>query len=216
LDAKLVEVLKSFSIFAILKAQFDNREMKTLEQVNKIESVVLYVLRNFPEGVDYIKLFKIIYFAQKEYLATYGKVLCPDTFKARTYGPVPALSDKVIKLVELEEGDINSYPDLKNFIKSIRVQDQLVYALAEPDMDYLSKKECEYLDKWYNYCKDKNSKTKLSPESHDEAYEKAYARYKEDPQLGTLTNIEIAKAGGATDKMVAYIREKELIATELS
>ena len=34
--------------------------MKTLEQVKKIESVVLYVLRKFPEGVDYIKLFKII------------------------------------------------------------------------------------------------------------------------------------------------------------
>jgi hypothetical protein len=189
--------------------------MKTLEQVKKIESVVLYVLRNFTEGVDYIKLFKIIYFAQKEYLAKYGKVLCPDTFKARTFGPVPALSDKVIKLAELKE-DINSYPDLKGFFKSIRVQNQSVYALKEPDMDYLSKKECEYLDKWYNYCKDKDSKIELSPESHDEAYKKAYARYMEDPQLGTLTNIEIAKAGGATDKMVDYIREKELIATELS
>ena len=52
--------------------------MKTIEQIKKIESVVLYVLRNFPEGVDYIKLFKIIYFAQKEYLANYGKVLCTD------------------------------------------------------------------------------------------------------------------------------------------
>lgn len=190
--------------------------MKTLEQVKKIESVVLYVLRNFTEGVDYIKLFKIIYFAQKEYLVNYGKVLCPDTFKARTFGPIPALSDKVINLVELEEEGIESYPDLKNFFNSIRVKDQLVFALTEPDMDYLSKKECEYLDKWYEYCKDKDSKTELSPESHDAAYEKAYARYKEDPQLGTLTNIEIAKAGGATDKMVAYIREKELIATELS
>lgn len=190
--------------------------MKTLEQVKKIESVVLYVLRNFPEGVDYIKLFKIIYFAQKEYLANYGKVLCPDTFKARTFGPVPALSDKVIKLVELEEEDIDSYPDLKNFFSSIRVQNQLVFALQEPDTDYLSKKECECLNKWYLYCKDKDSKNELSPESHDEAYNKALARYQEDPQLGTLTNIEIAKAGGATEKMVAYIREKELIATELS
>jgi hypothetical protein len=189
--------------------------MKTIERVNKIESVVLYVLRNFPEGVDYIKLFKIIYFAQKEYLATYGKVLCPDTFKARNFGPVPALFNKVIKLVELEGDDIDSYPYLENFFNTIRVQDKLVYALAKPDMDYLSKKECECIDKWCNYCNDKDSKTKLSPESHDEAYEKAYARYKEDPQLGTLTNIEIAKAGGATDKMVAYIREKELIATEL-
>ena len=100
--------------------------MKTLEQVKKIESVVLYVLRNFPEGIDYIKLFKIIYFAQREYLANYGKVLCPDTFKARTYGPVPALSDKVIKLVELNAEDIESYPDLKNFFSSIRVDNQVV------------------------------------------------------------------------------------------
>ncbi len=190
--------------------------MKTLEQVKKIESVVLYVLRKFPEGVDYIKLFKIIYFAQKEYLANYGKALCPDTFKARTFGPVPALSDKVIKLVEAGEEDMDSYPDLKNFCNAIRVQDQTVHASAEPDMDYLSRKECECLDKWYDYCKGKDSKKELSPESHDEAYAKACTRYKDDPQLGNLTDIEIAKAGGATEKMVAYIREKELLATELS
>lgn len=189
--------------------------MKTLEQVKKIESVVLYVLRYFPEGVDYIKLFKIIYFAQKEYLATFGKVLCPDTFKARTYGPVPALSDKVIKLVELKD-NADAYPDLREFCSSICVQDQLVFALAEPDMDYLSRKECACLDKWYNYCKNKDSKKDLSPESHDEAYEKAYERYIQDPQLGTITNIEIALAGGASERMVNYIREKELLATELS
>lgn len=191
-------------------------KMKTIEQIKKIESVVLYVLRNFPEGVDYIKLFKIIYFAQKEYLVNYGKVLCPDTFKARKFGPVPALSDKVIKLVELEDEDIDQYPDLMRFRNSIRVTDQKVFGIAEPDMDYLSQKECEYLDKWFVYCKEKDSKTELSPESHDKAYDIAYARFLEDPQLGTLTNIEIAKAGGATDKMIAYIREKELIATELS
>ena len=190
--------------------------MKTLEQINKIESVVLYVLHKFPGGVDYIKLFKIIYFAQKEYLATYGKVLCPDTFKARTYGPVPALSDKVIKLVEFENDDMDSYPDLSDFCSSIRVKEQMVYALAEPNRDYLSQKECEYLDKWYDYCKDKDSIKELSPESHDTAYQNAFARYQDDPQLGTLTNIEIAKAGGASEKMIAYIREKELIENELS
>lgn len=190
--------------------------MKTLEQVKKIESVVLYVLRNFTEGVDYIKLFKIIYFAQKDFLVNYGKILCPDTFKARNYGPIPALSDKVIKIVEQEKEEIEWYPDLKEFCNSIRVQDKMVFAMQKPDMDYLSRKECEYLDKWYNYCRDKDSKNELSPESHDEAYKKAFARYKEDPQMGTLTNIEIARAGGATDGMIAYIREKEYFSTELS
>ena len=56
----------------------------------------------------------------------------------------------------------------------------------------------------------------LSPLSHDGAYEKAFNRYVNDPQLGTMTNIEIAIAGGASEKMVNYIREKELLAAELS
>lgn len=190
--------------------------MKTIEQIGKIESVVLYVLQNFKEGVDYIKLFKIIYFAQKDYLVNYGKVLCPDTFKARNYGPVPALSDKVIKLVEMKDDDWSNYPDLKNFGESIRVVNQLVYATKQPNMDYLSKKECECLDKWYAYCKDKDSVKELSPESHDDAYQLAYSRSKQDPQLDILTCMEIAKAGGATPKMMSYIREKELFAAELA
>lgn len=190
--------------------------MKSLDDIKKIESVVLYVLQYFKDGLDYIKLFKIIYFAQRDYLANYGKILCPDTFKARQYGPVPSLSDKVIKLVELESENITSYPDLKDFCESIKVENKLVYALKSPDLDYLSKKERDCLDKSYNYCKDKDSKKELSPESHDTAYESAYERYSKDPQLGTLTNMEIAKAGGATDSMLAYIREKELLNSDLS
>ena len=76
--------------------------MKTNDEIKKIESVVLYILQAFKDGVDYIKLFKIMYFAQKDYLQKYGKVLCPDTFKARKYGPIPAFSDKVIKNVETQ------------------------------------------------------------------------------------------------------------------
>lgn len=190
--------------------------MKTVEQVNKIEAVMLYVLQNFKEGVDYIKLFKIIYFAQRDYLSVYGKVLCPDTFKARNYGPVPALSDKVIKLVELQSEEIENYPDLREFVGSIRVENQLVYAQKEPNLDYLSKKECECLDKWYVYCKDKDSVKELSPESHDKAYQTACERSKRDPQLSMLTCLEIAEAGGASPKMLEYIRSKELLTAELA
>lgn len=190
--------------------------MKTLEQVNKIEAVMLYVLQYFKEGVDYIKLFKIIYFAQRDYLALYGKELCPDTFRARNYGPVPALSDKVIKLVELQSEDMDNYPDLRGFVDSIRVENQLVYAQKEPDLDYLSKMERACLDKWYEYCKDKDSIKELSPESHDSAYLRAVERSKEDPQLSMLTCLEIAAAGGATPKMLEYIRSKELFTAELA
>lgn len=190
--------------------------MKTLEQVNKIEAVVLYVLQNFKNGVDYIKLFKIIYFAQRDYLSTYGKVLCPDTFRARCFGPVPALSDKVIKLVEFQSEEMEDYPDLKQFVGSIKVENQLVYAQKKPNLDYLPKMERVCLDKWYEYCKDKDSVKELSPESHDRAYKKAYRRSKKDPQLSILTCMEIAEAGGASPKMLEYIRSKELITAEFA
>jgi hypothetical protein len=190
--------------------------MKTEDEIKKIEAVVLYILRQFHDGVDYIKLFKIMYFAQKDFLLSYGKVLCPDTFKARKYGPVPMLSDKVIKTVETRE-PLRGKADLRAFARSIRVDtNQHVFALHEPDTDYLSVKEREYLDKWIDNCREKDSLKELSPESHDQAYETAWQAYQDDPQKGEMTLIEIARAGGASEKMVAYIREKELMAEELS
>lgn len=42
--------------------------MKTKDQILKIKAVVLYILKAFPEGVDYIHLFKVMYFAQQNQL----------------------------------------------------------------------------------------------------------------------------------------------------
>lgn len=104
-------------------------EMKSPEQINKIAAVVLYILQHFKDGVDYIKLFKIMYFAQRDYLATYGLTIAEDTFKARQLGPVPSLTYKVVKMAE--NGDEST--DLKGFISSIRVdENQTVYATAAP------------------------------------------------------------------------------------
>ena len=142
--------------------------------------------------------------------------MCPDAFKARKYGPVPMLSAKVIKNVESSE-PFQGKADLKVFATSIRVDsNQLVYGLHEPDSDYLSVRECKMLDKWIQYCRDKDSMKELSPESHDQAYQSAWNAYQDDPQKGEMTYIEIARAAGASEKMIAYIREKELIVEELS
>ena len=71
------------------------------------------------------------------------------------YGPVPMLSDKVIKTVETRE-TLRGKADLKAFAGSIRVDEsQRVFGLKEPDTDYLSKKEQQYLDKWIDYCREK-------------------------------------------------------------
>ena len=54
--------------------------MKSKDDILKIRATVLYLLNKFPEGVDYIKLFKIIYFAQQRHLSTYGRVIINETF----------------------------------------------------------------------------------------------------------------------------------------
>ena len=50
--------------------------MKTIDQILKIKAVVLYILKAFPEGVDYIHLFKVMYFAQQDQLKEYGLPTC--------------------------------------------------------------------------------------------------------------------------------------------
>lgn len=186
--------------------------MKSSEQINKIKAVVLYILQHFKDGVDYIKLFKIMYFAQREYLATYGLTIIEDTFKARQLGPVPSLTYKVVKMAENNEVST----DLKDFITSIKVDDkQKVYALKKPDLDYIADMEKEELDNIISKYKNTDSK-KLSELSHDTAYTEVCKRMSDDPQKDILTLIDIARAGGASDSMIDYIREDQLINEALS
>lgn len=212
LAKKLWHCLKD-STFAKHCVHDDNLDiaMKSPEQIKKIEAVVLYVLQHFKDGVDYIKLFKIMYFAQREYLATYGLTIMEDTFKARQFGPVPALTYKVVKMVE--NGDDCS--DLKDFATSIRVgENKKVYAIATPDMDYIADMEKEELDNTITRYKDMDSKD-LSELSHDEAYRVVADRMKDDPQKDVLTLIDMARAGGASEGMVNHIREVQLIKAAL-
>ncbi len=186
--------------------------MKSPEQIKKIEAVVLYILQHFNDGVDYIKLFKIMYFAQRKYLATYGLTIVEDTFKARVLGPVPSLTYKVVKMAENGEGSA----DLKEFISSIRVDgEQKVYANAEPDMDYLADMEREELEETISKYKNMDSK-ELSRLSHDKAYTTVCERMEDDPQKDVLTLIDIARAGGASDSMVNHIRQTQILKEALA
>lgn len=185
--------------------------MKSQEQISKIQAVVLYILQQFKDGVDYIKLFKIMYFAQREYLAVNGLCIVEDTFKARPLGPVPALTYKVVKLAENGlEPDCDGN-DLSEFLSSIKVgADQIVHAVKEPDMDYISKMEKKEIDETIAKYGDMESED-LSQLSHDDAYNKVKGLMEDDPQKDVMTTIDIARAGGASKPMVDHIREMQLI-----
>lgn len=190
--------------------------MKSPEQISKIQAVVLYILQHFKDGVDYIKLFKIMYFAQREYLATNGLCMVEDTFKARSKGPVPALTYKVVKLVENGLEPDTEGNDLSEFLSSIEVgADQIVHAVKDPDMDYISEMEKEEIDNIITKYGNMESKD-LSLLSHDDAYTKVKEMMEDDPQKDIMTTIDIARAGGATKSMIDHIRDVQLIKASLN
>ncbi|MCR4857541.1 MAG: SocA family protein [Bacteroidales bacterium] len=190
--------------------------MKKVDEIKKIEAVVLYILGQFKDGIDYIKLFKIMYFAQREYLATYGLTVVDDSFKARQRGPVPALTYKVVKMAENGDVSQEASDDVKSFASAIRVDDtKKVYALQKPNMDYISKMAQAEIDKTVAKYRDIDSQA-LSELSHDDAYLAVIDRMKDDPQKDVLTLIDIARAGGAPEPMIDHIREIQLIKAALA
>ena len=104
--------------------------MKTSIQIAKIKAVLLYIMQSFPQGVDYIKLFKILYFAQQDHLVKYGKVLVEDSFKALKHGPVPTYTYKALQIAEGKPLEGN----FEEFLTGIEVRDKKVYTSAKPEM----------------------------------------------------------------------------------
>ena len=178
--------------------------MKTTIQIAKIRAVILYIMQSFPHGVDYIKLFKILYFAQQDHLVKYGKVIVEDSFRGLKFGLVPAYTYKALQIAEGKPLDGN----FDAFLSSIKVHDKKVYTSVVPDMDYISGANKRCLDSAIAKYKDTDPHD-LSDWSHDSAWKEAMTRIQDDPQKNFITIIDIARAGKATEDMVDYIREKQ-------
>lgn len=189
--------------------------MKTIEQILKIKAVVLYILKAFPEGLDYIHLFKIMYFAQQNQLKEYGLPIVYDTFVARKHGPIPTLTYKVLRGIE---GKVElSAEELKDFADSLNVltsQDghQLIVASknADYDMDELSVADVKMLDKWIGKCKDVAS-FDLSDMSHDKAWKQAKNKADKTGEDVKITMYDMADAVGASKNMLHVIRERQSV-----
>ena len=178
--------------------------MKTRNEILKMRAVVLYVLQTFQEGVDYIKLFKILYFAQKEHLVKYGRGVIDDTFHALQYGPVPSFFYKSFQMLE---GRLEMEPDFEEFCKGIRVADKSkVISTENSDLDELSISDVKCLDKSIRKYKDMESYC-FSGRSHDAAWREAFGRAQEDPEKDRMTLLDIAKAGHAKLGVIEYIKE---------
>lgn len=72
--------------------------------IAKLKAVALYVLDKCGE-TDFIHLFKIIYFAERNLYAKYGQHLVKDSFVAMEHGPVPSNLYDALKLMNGKGGN---------------------------------------------------------------------------------------------------------------
>ena len=186
--------------------------MKSKDDLLKIRATVLYILNKFPEGVDYIKLFKIIYFAQQRHLSTYGRVIINETFHAKLHGPVPSFAYNAF--LALENKNNQNYDDVQTFISGIEIKNKMVFSQIQPDLEELSVSDIKCLDYSFDNCKDKKSYI-LSEKSHDAAWLSASKSRLLDPENDRMTVLEIAKADNATDGMLDYIRNMHILNNSL-
>lgn len=187
--------------------------MKEIDEVYKIKAVVEYILQKMGVAVDYIHLFKVMYFAQEEHLAVYGVPMMYDTFVARKHGPVPSLTYKVLRVAEGKTMDVTD--ELHGFASdlSLSVNDgHQVVTLAEGvqcDMDELSRSNVRILDKWIERCKDIES-FDLSELSHDKAWQKAVRQTERTGEDTKISLYDMAAAGGASKDMLSVVKERQI------
>ena len=193
--------------------------MKKTDDINKIKAVVEYILQQMGVAIDYIHLFKVMYFAQEEHLALYGVPIMYDTFVARKHGPVATLTYKVLRVAEGKVIDVTD--DLKAFASDLTLgqsDGHQVVSLAsdvKADMDELSRSNIRILDKWIKHCKEIDS-FDLSELSHDKAWIKAKRQAEKTGEDTKITLYDMAASGGASRDMLQVVKERQINRKALS
>ena len=165
--------------------------------IETAKAVMLYISRELGKA-DLTRLFKVLYFAERSYLANWGDLIVNDTYIAMKNGPVPAVIYDLFKGIR---GDGFRDKRHETFYDAFKVEEGgTVIPLEFPDMDYLSKASLEAINKSILENKDIDTYT-LSMKSHDYAWNNA-------DKNDRINFIDIAKAGGASDDMIDYILEE--------
>ena len=173
-------------------------------QRQELIEMVLYILHK-TGGIDLYHVLKILYFAEQKHLLEWGTKMVPDDFHAYEYGPVP---DQLYKAIHNNPKYGCELPKL--FAEAVRFAGDdapnVLLAKREPDMEWLSQADVECLDASIS----ENgglSFSQLLEKSHDKAWLEAWT----SAQAGnddTMNTVSIARAAGADEGLLEYIKEQ--------
>lgn len=127
----------------------------------KALNALLYVANRI-QRKDFHKIFKIIYFAERQHLADWGRPITGDTYIAMEAGPVPS---RIYDMLKMVRGD--SYlPDTEGLGQYFQIENWMyVRPLQDADLNKLSPNEQKALS---------DSIEKYASLSYDEIKEKSH------------------------------------------
>jgi uncharacterized phage-associated protein len=111
--------------------------------LDKSLQVILYVAQSLSRK-DFHKIFKIIYFADRNHLAKYGRPITGDMYIKMTDGPVPS---KIYDIFKAVRGDSFFTEDATRYAQLFDVHDWcFIQPKQAPNLDFLSASDIEVLD----------------------------------------------------------------------
>lgn len=161
----------------------------------KALNALLYVA-NRVQRKDFHKIFKIIYFADRQHLADWGRPITGDTYIAMEAGPVPSRLYDMLKIVR---GD--SYmPDSEGLGRYFQIDNWMyVNPLVDSDLNKLSDNEQEALLEAIN---------KYAMLSYDEIKEKSHdVAWRSTARDFNISWDDIAREAGLDEVEVACLQE---------
>ena len=188
-------------IFDNFAAGADNM---TKEDVLTIKAVLLYIIKHSDvDRRDVYSIVKTAYYAQQMHFVKWVLPIFKDKISALPFGPVPSAIYNILRLSRGEEKERQflGKDGLDTVSAAIGFDNESFYAKEEPDLGCLSQSNIECLDaaiakvasmEFGNIVKD----------THGNEWKRAYGN-----PCKVMDNLNIAKEGGASDEIVAYLRD---------
>lgn len=152
------------------------------------------IKRHGKNGANLHKIFKILYFADRKYLAEYGRPIVGDFYVAMREGGVPS---RIYDMVKMVRGD-SICKDTEGFNKFFDVSEYFLFPKQKPAMEEFSRSDLECLKE--SIVKNQDLKfSQLKKKSHDQAYQKAGKNDK-------ISFWEMAKVSGADKTTLEYMK----------
>ncbi len=172
--------------------RYNFNEEKTL-------NVILYIAEKLKRR-DFHKIFKILYFSDREFLNQYGVTITGDTYIAMDAGPVPTKTYDMFKIVR---GD--SYiQDTKNLGRYFAVSNWMfILPLQKANLDNIASAEKDIIDAMISRYGDM-SYDEIKEKSHDVAWRSTARDY-------PISFENMALESGMDAEDIPYLEESSML-----